>query len=461
MVLASCAAAGFTSLLDNSALNVALPSLRRSLGADAHQVEWIVAGYSLTFALALVPGGRMGDTRGRRPLFLTGMAVFVCAGVVAGASGGVSLLIACRLLQGTGAGLVNGQVIGIIQDSFIGLARVRALGLYTTATGVGSVLGPGLGGMLVTAAHPNLGWRLVLGLSVPFGTGALILAGYHLHPAPTRGLQGKADVLGTLLFAGLTFAVLLPLLTPMSGLSLTWCAAIAGVLIVLFGSQQRHTSRAGGAPLLDPDLLRHIPYLMGAAVAATQFGAQTAASLALAMFVQDGLGLSALFAATVMLPMALAMAITSGLAGRAAGRFGPRAVTTGITLSVCALSGAGIATHYASPRVLPFSLAAVELIYGAAAGLLTAPLQAQVLSYAPARTAGVAGGILQMVQRLAAAACAAAVAGLYLHAGPHTLAGHRSAFGRAAVACACLTGLGLAFQLTYQPHRTRSRDWTG
>jgi MFS family permease len=175
-LLAACAAAGFTTLLDNSALNVALPSLRLSLAADVHQMQWIAAGYSLMFALTLVPGGRLGDAHGRKPYFLAGMAVFVFGGLLAAASPDAWLLVACRLMQGAGAGLVNGQMIGIIQDSFTGPARARALGVYAAAASIAAALGPVLGGALIAIAGPDLGWRLVLVLAAPFGTTALVLA---------------------------------------------------------------------------------------------------------------------------------------------------------------------------------------------------------------------------------------------------------------------------------------------
>ncbi|MFE3645666.1 MFS transporter [Streptomyces sp. NPDC059169] len=446
-VLMACAAAGFTTLLDNSALNVALPSLRLSLAADVHQMQWIAAGYSLMFALTLVPGGRLGDTHGRKPYFVAGMAVFVFGGLLAAVSSDAWLLVACRLVQGAGAGLVNGQMIGIIQDSFTGPARARALGVYAAAASIAAALGPALGGALIAIAGPDPGWRLVLVLAAPFGAATLALATRCLPSAAARNARADVDVRGALLFAATTLAVLLPLVTSLRGAGLAYCAATVGVLAVFAVLHHCRTIRIGGIPLIAPALLQRAPYLAGVTIAATQFGAQMAASLALTMFLQDGLGLSAMSAAAVMLPMALAMAVTSSLAGRAADRFGPRLVTAGITLSVCCLLGAGAAAQHACPRVLPFLLGGTQLALGAAVGLLTAPLQAEVLRHAPPRTAGVAGGLLQMGQRLAAAVCVAAISGLYLNDRPSALAELRLAYGHAVVACACITSLGLALRL--------------
>ncbi|MFB7715510.1 MFS transporter [Streptomyces sp. NPDC056105] len=125
-----CLAAGATTLLDQAVLNIAVPSMRKSLAAGAGDVQWIVAGYSLAFGLALVPGGSLGDAYGRKRFFLLGVAAFLLAGTAAATGCGPGTLIAARLVQGAAAGLVNAQVIGTLQDVFHGQDRGRALGLY-------------------------------------------------------------------------------------------------------------------------------------------------------------------------------------------------------------------------------------------------------------------------------------------------------------------------------------------
>src|SRR5690348_7736434 len=117
-VLLVCMAAGATTLLDQAVLNIAVPSMRQSLGATGADIQWIVAGYSLAFGLSLVPGGSFGDLHGRKHLFLAGMALFLLAGVTAATGGGPATLIGARLVQGAAAGLVNAQVIGTVQDVF-------------------------------------------------------------------------------------------------------------------------------------------------------------------------------------------------------------------------------------------------------------------------------------------------------------------------------------------------------
>ncbi|MFJ9150676.1 MFS transporter [Streptomyces sp. NPDC102270] len=131
-VLLVCMAAGATTLVDQAVLNIAVPSMRQSIGATGADVQWIVAGYSPAFGLALVPGGSLGDLHGRKRLFMVGVAVFLLAGVTAATGGRPGTLIGARLVQGAAAGIVNSQVIGTIQDVFRGVARGRALGLYAS-----------------------------------------------------------------------------------------------------------------------------------------------------------------------------------------------------------------------------------------------------------------------------------------------------------------------------------------
>jgi len=181
-VLAVCLAAGATTLLDQAVLNIAVPSLRQSLGAAPADVQWIVAGYSLAFGLALVPGGSLGDLYGRKWLFVAGVAVFLLAGVAAATGTAPGTVIGARLVQGAAAGVVNSQVIGIIQDVFRGADRGRALGLYAVTGGVAAALGPPLGGALVAALGPGAGWRCCLLLSAPCAVATLTLAVRRLPP---------------------------------------------------------------------------------------------------------------------------------------------------------------------------------------------------------------------------------------------------------------------------------------
>ncbi|MFC4114428.1 MFS transporter [Nonomuraea zeae] len=444
-VLLVCAAGGFTTLLDNSVLNLALPALRGSLHVDATQVQWMVAGYSLAFGLALIPGGRLGDVRGRRPYFLAGMAIFTAGAALAGLSPHPWALVAARLLQGLGAGLVNSQMIGTMQDVFKGHARTRALGLYAVTGGIAGGLGPPLGGAVIAAAGPDAGWRLVFLLAVPSGLATLALAARHLPPA--RGRMGSADLdlVGLLLMGGLTLALMLPFVAPVAGpAALGWIPAVGLLALSFFGWQHRY-ARSGRHPLVHPALIRSPSFALGTVVAMGYFGSGLANSLVLTMFLQEGLGLPALTAAAVTLPSALAMVAGSALAWRAARRFGRHAVPAGLALSASAMLAAGLAALLAPGEHLPVLLALCAMCAGAASGLVVSPLQASVLRHAPGQAAGVAGGMLQMSQRIGAAICVSAVSGIYLYGAP--AGGHRTAYWQAVLTCAGVAAFACAVSL--------------
>ncbi|MFJ8039914.1 MFS transporter [Kitasatospora sp. NPDC096147] len=460
-ILAVCLAGGFTTMLDNSVLNIAVPALRSTLDASPTQIQWIVAGYSLAFGLALIPGGRLGDLRGRKQFFVAGIALFVLAGLVAATATDAWLLVAVRLLQGAGAGLVNSQMIGTLQDVFTGPARTKALGLYQVTCAVAIALGPPLGGALIALAGPEWGWRLAFLISAPSGLATLLLAIRHLpRPAP-RAVGAAAtpvslDPFGLLLTAAITVTVMLPFVTP-AGLPVklglgAGALALTGLLVWW----QRRCVATGRQPLIHPALPRSAPYTLGTLTAMAQFGASLAGSLVLVMFLQDGLGLSPLAAAAVTLPSALAMAVVSSFAWRAVQRFGAHVVPLGLTLALAAVLLSGLAALWTTTPWLPVLLGLGQLCTGAAAGLVVSPNQAQVLRYAPAEAAGVAGGILQMSQRIAAAVGISAISGIYLNS---SAADSGTAYFQAALACTAVFALALLLAVLAN-RRTRAQSET-
>ncbi|MFJ4184627.1 MFS transporter [Kitasatospora sp. NPDC089509] len=441
-VLLVCVAGGFTTLLDQSVLNTSVPALRESLHAHPAHLQWIVAGYSLAFGLALIPGGRLGDVKGRKWFFVTGLALFTLVSLVSATATDPTVLIAARLLQGAGAGLVNSQMIGTLQDVFDGQLRARALGMYAVTGSLAFALGPPIGGLVLAAAGPELGWRITFLLNVPFGLATLALAVRHLPKPRPATRQTDLDLLGLLLVGALTLVLMLPFVQPPGWAG--WSAFAAGALALLGAlvHWQRRYARSGGHPLIHPALTRSAPYALGTATAMAQFGSSLAASLVLTMFLQDGLGLSPMGAALVSLPSALAMGTSSALAWRVVQRLGRRTVTLGMVGSTLAMLLSGLVAHWAPVAVLPWLLALLQLLSGASVGLMGSTNQAYVLRHAPAEAAGVSGAILQMAQRIAAAVAVSALSGVYLRetAGG---GGHRSAYLAASLVCAAVAGLAV------------------
>ncbi|MFF2145568.1 MFS transporter [Kitasatospora sp. NPDC058190] len=441
-VLLVCVAGGFTTLLDQSVLNTSIPALREALHAQPAHLQWIVAGYSLAFGLALIPGGRLGDVKGRKWFFVTGLALFTLVSLVSATATDPGVLIAARLLQGAGAGLVNSQMIGTLQDVFDGQLRARALGMYAVTGSLAFALGPPIGGMVLAAAGPELGWRLTFLLNVPFGVATVALAARHLPRPRPAARHADLDLVGLLLVGALTLALMVPFVQPPGWTGWLGFTAAALLLLGTLAWWQRRYAGRGGHPLIHPALTRSAPYALGTATAMAQFGSSLAASLVLTMFLQDGLGLSPLGAALVALPSALAMATASALAWRVVQRFGRRTITIGMIGSALAMLGSGLVAHWAPAAVLPWLLAMLQLLSGASVGLMGSTNQAFVLRHAPAEAAGVSGAILQMTQRIAAAVAVSALSGVYLRATAGG-GGHRSAYLAASVVCAAVAGLAV------------------
>jgi hypothetical protein len=268
---------------------------------------------------------------------------------------------------------------------FTGHARTRALGLYAVTGGVAGGLGPPLGGAVIASAGPDVGWRLVFLLTVLFGVLTLALAARHLPPTRTRVGAPALDLIGLLLMGGLTLALMLPFIQPSSSAArLLWLPVVC-VLAVSFLLWQHHCARSGRRPLMHPALMRSIPFASGTVVAMEYFGSGLASSLVLTMFLQEGLGLSALAAAAVTLPAAVTMAASSGMAWRAARRFGRYVVSAGLALSACSMLASGLVALLAPRAHLPVLLALCGMCASAASGLVISPLQASVLQHCACR----------------------------------------------------------------------------
>src|SRR3954471_10051632 len=197
-------------LLDVSIVNVALPSIEREFGVSAGTVQWIVSGYALTFGLTLVPAGRLGDSVGRRRMFLIALSAFVVTSAVTGAAPTAGLLIVARLVQGVAGGLLIPQNSALIQELFRGSERGRAFGILGGTVGLATAAGPVVGGVILGVATGADGWRWVFYVNVPIGLVALVLAA-RLVPATAPGAGVRfagLDLLGSLLLGAGVFCLL-------------------------------------------------------------------------------------------------------------------------------------------------------------------------------------------------------------------------------------------------------------
>ena len=180
--------APFIAQADATIANVATPSIHVGLHASGAALELVIGGYLIAFAVLVITGARLGQTHGYKRLYLTGMAVFTLASLLCGLAPESTVLIAARVLQGTGAALMFPQTLTGIQLSFSGAQRARAIGLYAIALSCGAVIGQLLGGALISADVLGLGWRAIFLVNVPIGLIGLVAAARFL-PADRTGAE--------------------------------------------------------------------------------------------------------------------------------------------------------------------------------------------------------------------------------------------------------------------------------
>ncbi|HWB66781.1 MAG TPA: MFS transporter [Mycobacteriales bacterium] len=387
-------------VVDFFIVNVALPSLQTDLHASTTAVEWVIAGYGLTFAALLVAAGRIGDRIGRRRVFTIGVGLFTAASAGCGLAPNPSTLVIARLAQGCGGAMISATVIALISVLYDGPARARAISVYATVMGVAAASGQLLGGLLLRSDLAGLGWRLIFLVNLPIGVAALIAAPRCL-PESRADRAGRVDVVGLVMMTmGLT-ALVLPLI---DGRSAGWPAwtiaslAAAPVLLVGFGLRQRGVVRRGLQPLLDPALLRSRSFTAGLLVQLGFWSGQASYFLVLALYLQTGRGLSALESGLVFSILAAAYLVASMAAPALQARFGRATVAAGAAaLATGHLLAIGTTIGGAHPVLL---LTPALLLAGAGMGLCIAPITTTVLSSLEPAQAGVVSGVLSTVQQV-------------------------------------------------------------
>ncbi|WP_454293576.1 MFS transporter [Salana multivorans] len=409
---AVCLGAGFMTLLDVTIVNVALPSIEHSLGAGPNELQWILAGYTLAFGLALVPSGRLGDVYGRRTLFLVGLAAFVVTSAACGLAPTGIALAATRFAQGLAAGVLNPQVVGFIQDLFKGAERGRAFGVFGATVGVATAIGPLVGGALLAMFGEDEGWRAVFLVNVPIGL-ALFPIAWRLLPRSDRAGQGRArlDVVGSILLAIGVVTIMWPFVTaesaghgaPDQPTPAWWTIAVGVLVLAALVWWERRVERSGGLPLLPGALLRVPSFAFGVAVSTLYFLAFTGMWLSSTLYLQTGMGLTPLQAGLVLTPFSIAGAVAAMVGGRLIARFGRPLVVAGIAMTALALLGVDLVVRVSTDLRAIWLIVAVLVVAGIGNGLVISPNQTLTLAQVPLTDAGAAAGALQTMQRIGAA----------------------------------------------------------
>ncbi len=425
----------FLAMVDFFVVNVALPSIDAELHASSAELELVVAGYGIAYALLLVLGGRLGDAFGRRRLFRAGMAAFTVTSLACGLAPDAGVLVVSRVLQGTAAAMMVPQVLATIQASTEGIRRARAIGLYGATGGLAAVVGQVAGGALVSADLAGSGWRPIFLVNVPIGLAGVLAARRYLPDTRADAPTG-IDHAGTGLLAATLVALLLP---AVEGRQFGWPSwllallALAPFLALAFAAAQRRLERDGGVPLLPPSLLA-VPTMRAGLLAAIPFFTGFGGFMFVYALAEHAGGRGSPLATGLgIAPMGVAFLATSLGAVRLVSRYGPRVLVVGALVQCAGLLG--IAAVLASRPLLasPAELAPLTAVLGAGQGLVMSPLFRLALAQVPAHRAGVASGLLVTVQQVSLALGVATLGGLFLAtAGPGRL-GVRAAFGTVVV----------------------------
>jgi len=408
----------FMALLDVTIVNVAMPTIGRSLHASGAELQLVVAGYTASYAMLLITGARMGDLYGRRRMFLAGVGIFTLASLACGIAPGIWVLVPARFAQGAGAAAMMPQIMSVIQVRFDGAARARAVSAYTAVLSIGFVAGQVIGGVLVTANLFGEAWRPVFLVNVPIGLALLVLVP-RLVPRDESGpdVRGRQlDLVGLAIAVPAVFLIVLPLMLGHQEKWPSWvfgCMGLGFVLAVAFVLVERRTADRGGDPLLNLAALRApglVPGLVAAGVLMMTYGGGFLFTVALHL--QAGLGDSALRAGLTFTPCALAFGVCGYFWRRLPGRVHHLVAPLGCLAAAGGYLAVALVLH--SGRQGGLLLPVALIMTGASLALGFSPLVTQSLVRVPPHHAADASGLLTTMIQLGQAIGVAAFGSLFL-----------------------------------------------
>jgi EmrB/QacA subfamily drug resistance transporter len=383
----------FMIMLDNTVVNVALPSIRDDLGISISELEWVVNAYALTFGVLMLSGGKLADLLGRRAIFIAGLVVFTGASLWCGLAAGAASLIAARTVQGVGAALMNPATLSIITATFPPRQRGTAIGIWAGVSALALAIGPLVGGLLTE----RIGWSWIFFVNVPVGVLAVLAARAFIDETKDTSREQRLDLPGLVTSAVGLFAVTYGLISTNAHawsstrvLGLFAVAAVALALFVVLESRQR-------LPMLDLSLFRN-PTFSGAnatmaLVGVAMFGVFFYNSL----FIQNVLSYSALQTGATFLPMTVLIILVAPVAGRVSDRIGPRwLMGAGMTLLTGSLLlFATLDEHSSFWNIVPGLL-----VGGVGMAITMAPTTAAAMGSVPIDKAGVGSAVINSMRQV-------------------------------------------------------------
>ena len=396
LVFGALAIGLFASVVDHGSVIVALPSIAEDLRIELPSVQWVVIGFALVISALLLPMGRMADIIGQKRVYILGSVILVVGAAAAGFSPNLATLLLARILQGVGAAMTQGTGMAIMTSVFPSHERGRAVGLLMTTVGVGAVVGPAIGGLVVDFIH----WRAVFFLNIPLGLlgVAVTLAVLRRWESDRASKASSFDWTGAFLSTGVLVALLLGLTLAVSR---GWTSVPILIAFVLSASMFIGFiwwELRAPVPMFDLRFFRDRVFSCGVAAAFLTFLGQSAVLFLMPFYIQNVLGFSPKIAGLVVMPGALCMAILGAVSGTLSDKFGWRWFTVGgmasSTVGLIILSRVTETSHLY--EVIP----GLILISGGM-GTFYSPNSSSVLSAVGRESYGVVAGFLNLVRNSA------------------------------------------------------------
>jgi EmrB/QacA subfamily drug resistance transporter len=383
----------FMIMLDNTVVNVALPSIRQDLGISISELEWVVNAYALTFGVLLLSGGKLADLLGRRAIFIAGLVIFTGASLWCGLATGPESLIAARTVQGVGAALMNPATLSILMAAFPPRQRGTAIGIWAGVSALALAFGPIVGGLLTQ----DISWNWIFFVNIPVGVLGILAARAFIDETKDTSHEQRLDLPGLISSGVGLFALTYGLIetntyswTSTRVLSLLGLAAVALVVFVLLETRQR-------LPMLDLSLFRN-PTFAGAntvmgLVGLAMFGIFFYNSL----FLQNVLHYGAIKTGATFLPMTLLIMFVAPAAGKVSDRVGPRWLM-GVGMSLLTVSLLLFATL--DQRSSFWNILPGLLVGGLGMAITMAPTTSAAMSAVPTDKAGVGSAVINSMRQV-------------------------------------------------------------
>jgi EmrB/QacA subfamily drug resistance transporter len=379
----------FMIMLDNTVVNVALPSIQKDLGASISGLEWTINGYTLSFAVLLATGGRLGDIFGRRRMFLSGVVVFALSSATAGFAVDETALVVSRVVQGVGAALMMPGTLSIITDAFPAHERGKAMGTWAGVSALALAVGPVLGGFLTE----HVSWRAIFYVNIPVAIGAVLATTFAVRESRDTSVGREVDYPGV---AVLTIGLTALVLALVEGNSWGWGSteivallALAAVALPAFAFVERRVK----APMVHFELLGDRNFLAAVCVALIITFAMMGVFFFLALYMQDILAYTPLEAGIRFLPSTLMIVGVAPVAGRLSDRFGPRWLIAGglvlVASSLFTFSRIAVDSSY-------LDLLPGFMLLGVGIAMTMSPMTSAAMNAVPVQKAGLASGVLSM-----------------------------------------------------------------